>query len=62
LSDVPLRSLTSFSFAAASIAGGKHHDRHGHVKRHVVALSVLAVVLEYDLAIVFDDYGAANHD
>jgi hypothetical protein len=21
-----------------------------------------AVVLEYDLAIVFDDYGAANHD
>jgi hypothetical protein len=33
LSDVPLRSLTSFSFAAASIAGGKHHDRRGRVKR-----------------------------
>ena len=37
LSDVPLRSLTSFSFAAASIVGGKHHDRRGRVKRQRVA-------------------------
>jgi hypothetical protein len=38
LSDVPLRNLTSFSFATASIAGGKHHDRPGHVKRQHVRI------------------------
>jgi hypothetical protein len=36
LSDVPLRSLTSFSLAAVSIVGGKHHDRRGRVKRQSV--------------------------
>src|SRR2546429_2140812 len=38
LSDVPLRSLTSFSFATTSIASGKHHDRRGHIKRQTVRL------------------------
>jgi hypothetical protein len=28
-----LRNLTSFSCAAASIAGGRHHDRRHRVKR-----------------------------
>jgi len=32
-----LRSLTSFSFATASIASGKHHDRRGHIKRQCAA-------------------------
>jgi hypothetical protein len=38
LSDVPLRNLTSFSFATASIAGGRHHDRRGRIKRQSVRL------------------------
>jgi hypothetical protein len=35
---VPLRSLTSFSFATASIASGEHHDRRGHIKQKNVRL------------------------
>ena len=38
LSDVPLRSLTSLSFATVSIASGKHHDRRGRIKRQSVRL------------------------
>ena len=38
LSDVPLRNLTSSSFAAASIAGGRHHERRGRVKQQAVRL------------------------
>src|SRR5437763_2189367 len=32
LSDVPLRSLTSFSFATASIASGEHHEKNVRLK------------------------------
>src|SRR6187455_1271161 len=39
LSDVPLRNLTSFSFAAAAIAGGRHHDRPHRVKRQRMRLN-----------------------
>ena len=45
LSDVPLRNLTSFSFAAASIAGGRHHDRRYPVKRQRMRMNHDCVVL-----------------
>src|SRR5205823_10981756 len=32
LSDLPLRSLTSFSFATASIASGEHHEKNVRLK------------------------------
>jgi len=44
LSDVPLRNLTSSSFAAASIAGGRHHDRPHRVKRQRTRLNHDCVV------------------